>query len=131
MNKFFGFVRREWFAIFLLVAVIAIACWEDESSVTLYAKKGVTIALVSYGNGNSSGRPMALLGELEHEHWIRNARGRDACYQLVIAYDRRTGMYSVLGGPEKKVLLLYTQDVRDVLEWLEVLSSFKCDITSM
>ena len=131
MNKFFGFISREWFAIILGLAVILLVCWENnEDGVTLYAKKGVTIALVSYGD-SSSQQPMALLGELKNDHWIRDAKGRDACYQLVIAYDRRNGMYSVLGGPEKKVLLLYTRDPEDVLEWLGVLADFKCNTVSM
>ncbi|MFZ1720451.1 MAG: hypothetical protein WAU28_03810 [Candidatus Moraniibacteriota bacterium] len=130
MDKIFGFVRREWFTIFLGFAVIFVACWEDgEDEVTLYAKRGVTVAIVSYGN--SSNQQIALPSALENDHWIRNARGRDACYQLVIAYDRRNGMYSVLGGPEKKVLLLYTRDPEDVLEWLEVLADFKCNTVSM
>lgn len=120
MNKFFGFISREWFTIILLVA-LCYAIWGNhgDRQVDSYVKGGVGIALVAESDN-------ALAIALENAHWIHNGRG-DICYQLIISFDDKGGMYFVYRGPAKDKLLLYTADPEEVFDYLQSMENLKCN----
>lgn len=87
----------------------------------LYSKGGTLLAFVSGGSSE------ALADKLKEDQWIRDARNNDACYRLILYFDTKDGMYSLLGGPTRDQLLMHSSDPEEILEWLHALEDLKCN----
>lgn len=130
MKTFLQFVRKKWF-LMLISCIVTYVIWDHDNrrDVDTYTKGGIIIALVS--QGNVVNRPSALTDALENDHWIRNGRGKGICYQFIIVFNDEKGTYSLFGGPEKKTVLAFSSDSKDVFDWLQAIESFKCNTISM
>lgn len=119
-------MRREWFPIITLFIVIySLLSRDNDPDQETYMKGDISVAIVTRAE------PMKEMADaFESSRWSRyQGRKGSLCYQFTLTRDQ--DVYLVLGGPERKNVLMFSPKPEEILDWLRSVEDMKCNTKEM
>lgn len=125
-NKLARFVRKEWFPIIaLFIAIYSLLPRDNDPDQETYMKGDISVAIIARAE------PMKEMSDaFERSRWSRyqNRKGIP-CYRFDLIRDQE--VYLVLGGLERKNVLMFSRNPEEILDWLRSVEDMKCNTKEM